>query len=415
MPSVDIRTLILLLGLGNLLLFLALASFRFVQADARSSVTRTWTLSKLLQGLAWGLLWLRGEIPPFWSIEVGNTLLLGGVALEALAAWRFATGRTPRWLVVLVAAAVLARYPLNGLGNADAAQRVVVASLLVAGLFGVTGWAVLWKRVERTPLQFVVGGCTLLLAGVVMLRGLVAAWPGQGFALFDANFIQVATFLALFLLMLVNGVGVVLLDTERSGERLNTLATRDSLTGVSNHRDFQRRLRVMLASASRNRYPLTLMAVDLDHFKQVNDTYGHPVGDAVLHSFAQWCEAAVRESDVVGRVGGEEFMVGMNGASLEEATAIAERLRAAVAASRVAVNPRESVEVTVSIGLATLTDSDDVATLVARADAALYRAKRNGRNRVEIDGQVSLPTGQRWREPMSELPVDPVARPAAGP
>ena len=405
MPSVDIRTLILLLALGNALLFLALASFRFVRADGHSVVTHSWTLSKLLQALAWTLLWLRDIVPPLWSIEVGNTLLLGGLALEALAAWRFATGQTPRWLMTVAAMAVLARYPLNLLGGNGAAHRVAVASLLAAGLFGIAGWAVLWLRAERTRLQFVVGGCTLMLAAVVMLRGVLAAWPGQGFALFDANAIQVATFLALFLLMLINGVGMVLLDTERTGERLNTLATRDSLTGVSNRRDFERRLKVMLASASRNGYPLTLMAVDLDHFKHINDTYGHPVGDAVLRAFAARCEAAVRESDVVGRVGGEEFMVGMNGASLAEATAAAERLRLAVADGGIAATPQVSVDLTVSIGLAMLAEGDDAAALVARADAALYRAKRNGRNRVEVDGQAPVPTGVQWHEALSEFPL----------
>ncbi|MCZ4303981.1 GGDEF domain-containing protein [Zoogloeaceae bacterium G21618-S1] len=387
----------MLLSLGNLLLFLTLMSFRFVQEDRNSGVSQLWMASKLLQSAAWGLLWARGSISGFWSIEVGNTLLLAGFGLEMLAAWQFSSGRLPRWLIATVVVVVAVRYPFNLLGGDDPAHRVFVASLLSAGLFGMTGWALVWLRPERTRLQYFVGGGTLLLAAVVAMRGVLAGWPGHGFTLLDANGIQVATFLSLFLLMLTNGFGVVLLDTERVGHRLNTLATRDSLTGVSNRRDFFERLRVMLASASRNDYPLTLMALDLDHFKQVNDSYGHPGGDVALRSFARLCEATVRESDVVGRVGGEEFMVAMNGAGADDALVVAERLRALVAHTPAVLSSRESVNLSVSIGLATLIAGDDVASLMTRADAALYRAKRNGRNRVDVDGQAPIPTGASWQ------------------
>ncbi len=404
MPSLDIRTLILLLGVGNLLLFLTLMSFRFVQEDRHSGVSQLWAVSKLLQSAAWALLWARGSISGFWSIEVGNTLLLAGFGLETLAAWKFSSGRLPRWLIGLVLAAVVARYPLNLLGGDAAAHRVAVASLLSAGLFGLTGWALVGLQAERTRLQYFIGGGTLLLAAVVATRGIVAAMPEHGFALLDANGIQVATFLSLFLLMLTNGFGVVLLDTERVGHRLNTLATRDSLTGISNRRDFLERLRVMVASASRNDYPFTLMALDLDHFRQVNDSYGHAGGDRALAGFARLCETTVRESDVFGRVGGEEFMVAMNGASAEEAAVVAERLRALVADSPVALSSRQSVKLSVSVGLATLIAGDDVAALMARADAALYRAKRNGRNRVDVDGQAPIPSGASWQSEASRFP-----------
>ncbi|TVT51166.1 MAG: GGDEF domain-containing protein [Denitromonas halophila] len=404
MPSLDIRTLILLLGLGNLLLFLTLVSFRFVRDDRNAGVSHLWMVSKLLQSAAWALLWARGSISGFWSIEVGNTLLLAGFGLETLAAWQFSRGRLPRWLIAVVVVVVAVRYPLNLLGGADPAHRVVVASLLSAGLFAMTGWALVWLRPERTRLQYFIGGSTLLLAAVVATRGVLAGWPGNGFALLDANVIQVATFLSLFLLMLTNGFGVVLLDTERVGHRLKTLATRDSLTGVSNRRDFLERLRVMVASASRNGYPFTLMALDLDHFKQVNDRFGHPGGDIALCRFAQLCEDTVRESDVVGRVGGEEFMVAMNGAGAEEALAVAERLRALVASTPVTLASRGELDLSVSVGLATLIAGDSVASLMTRADAALYRAKRNGRNRVDVDGQAPAPNGASWLEQASRFP-----------
>ncbi|MBR0568738.1 GGDEF domain-containing protein [Azoarcus sp. L1K30] len=393
MPSVDIRTLILLLGLGNLLLFLSLKSFRFVHEDHQSGVSQSWAYSKLLQSVAWMLLWMRGEIPPLWSIEIGNTLLLAGFGLESLAAWQFATRRRPSWLLLVVVGVVLARYPLNQLGGDSPEHRVVVASLMSAGLFGLTGFALVHLRAERSRLQYFVGGSTLLLAAVVLLRGIFAALPAHSFGLLDNNGIQVATFLALFLLMLTNGYGVVLLDKERTGEVLRALAMSDSLTGVNNRRAFFQRLRTMAASAHRNGYPLSVLSIDLDYFKQINDSHGHAAGDAVLINFARRCEASVREVDVIGRIGGEEFAVAMNGADANEAARVAERLRAEIAALPLAIleRPRALISTTISIGLATMYPGESLDNLMARADAALYRAKRSGRNRVRIDDTPAPP------------------------
>lgn len=162
---------------------------------------------------------------------------------------------------------------------------------------------------------------------------------------------------------------------------LHRLATTDALTGLWNRRAFLDRLGSDIARSLRYGRPMTLAMVDLDHFKRINDRYGHAVGDDVLVAFADVCRTALRDADVVGRLGGEEFAVLLPETAIRRATATAERLREAVAALSVPAGD-EQVHPTASIGLAQLGPGDDASRLMARADHALYAAKEQGRNRV---------------------------------
>jgi two-component system, cell cycle response regulator len=162
-------------------------------------------------------------------------------------------------------------------------------------------------------------------------------------------------------------------DLDRSLE----LAVTDSLTGLRNRRFALRQLDVLLRNA-----PSAVLILDVDHFKTVNDTLGHASGDAVLVEIADRLRTHLRAADVIARIGGEEFLVALSGAAAEEALAVAERLRAMVAATPVEVAGR-SLPVTVSIGIARLPVGGSVNAALRDADAALYAAKEAGRNRVE--------------------------------
>ncbi len=165
---------------------------------------------------------------------------------------------------------------------------------------------------------------------------------------------------------------------------LTRLATTDSLTGVSNRRHFMAQLENEFARTQRFHEPAALLMLDLDHFKRINDSYGHAAGDAVLASFGATLLETLRKIDLVGRVGGEEFAVLLPGTEAEAARQFAERLRERVAGMAVEIGDGRLL-VTVSIGIACLEHDDDSADdALARADDALYRAKANGRNRVEV-------------------------------
>jgi len=173
---------------------------------------------------------------------------------------------------------------------------------------------------------------------------------------------------------------------------LRRLATTDPLTDLANRRHFLAQVDLELELLQRYAKPAALLMIDLDHFKQVNDAYGHAAGDAVLRHFAAIARRILRKVDLLGRLGGEEFAALLPGTDAEGAQQLAERLRQTVADSQVHTVSGGAIQVTISIGvtLFALTDAN-ADTVLARADRALYRAKEQGRNRVEIDAPEPPP------------------------
>ncbi|MBP0437764.1 sensor domain-containing diguanylate cyclase [Tianweitania sediminis] len=173
----------------------------------------------------------------------------------------------------------------------------------------------------------------------------------------------------------------------------------DSLTGVLNRRGFEERLEPILRFNDNSRLPLTLVLCDLDHFKAINDTYGHAVGDLVITTFAdQLTQAATSSRPVIGRVGGEEFAIVLPGTNLPAARLFAEEIRSDFASSMIAGTPSEQ-RFTASFGVAERQEGENLLDLMARADAALYHAKAAGRDGVRVApavvGGQSAPTSGR--------------------
>jgi diguanylate cyclase (GGDEF)-like protein/PAS domain S-box-containing protein len=173
-------------------------------------------------------------------------------------------------------------------------------------------------------------------------------------------------------------------ETRRLQEELTRLATLDSLTGTANRRHFLERAHTEIARASRAGTPLAVLMVDVDHFKRINDEHGHAAGDAALKALADTCRTSLRETDVFGRLGGEEFGVLFPGDDLAAATEAAERLRLAIAGTKIALDGA-TIGITASLGLSLYQDADkSIDAALRRADQALYAAKQAGRNRLEI-------------------------------
>jgi len=173
-------------------------------------------------------------------------------------------------------------------------------------------------------------------------------------------------------------------DRKEAERKLKRLATTDSLTGLSNRRALLERLHEEQLLSKRLGHPSSLLMIDFDHFKQINDQYGHNVGDLVLQHFASLARSCLRETDSIGRLGGEEFAILLPGTDLDGAMQLAERLR-----HLLELTPTETadgqVPMTLSIGVTTLHASDTGSSeLLSRADAALYQAKSGGRNRIEV-------------------------------
>jgi diguanylate cyclase (GGDEF)-like protein/PAS domain S-box-containing protein len=174
----------------------------------------------------------------------------------------------------------------------------------------------------------------------------------------------------------------LLQSLKQARSELERLSRHDPLTGLLNRREFDERATRELRRASRRQSPTCVAMLDLDHFKSVNDRFGHALGDRVLRRVAAILQTEVRRDDVVARYGGEEFIILLPETALDESTAVIERVRSAVA-SEPWNEIRAGLALTLSAGLAELARSETLASLIDRADQLLYRAKRGGRNRVE--------------------------------
>jgi len=180
--------------------------------------------------------------------------------------------------------------------------------------------------------------------------------------------------------------------------RLEAISVTDELTGMYNRRYFFERLEEYLRAARRHRLPLSLMMIDIDLFKRVNDNYGHPAGDRVLRTIADLIRSGLRASDIPARYGGEEFVILLPYTDEAEASRLAHRLLTTVSTHPFPL-PSEAGPITISVGLSQLDVEHPVSgeTLIARADGALYQAKHGGRNQVSVAAGTP-PTAEEGRE-----------------
>jgi two-component system cell cycle response regulator len=191
-----------------------------------------------------------------------------------------------------------------------------------------------------------------------------------------------------FLRMLCSQAAVSIADAKLHDE-MNRLATTDGLTGVANHRRFQERLNDEFERQAREAGRFTLIMIDVDHFKKINDRFGHPAGDRVLSQIAAVLVKAVRKIDVVARYGGEEFAVILLNSGPKESFQLAERIRKAVEGLSLMING-EPLKITISLGMAVYPDdAPDRQTLIERADRALYTAKNGGRNQTCVYSKIA--------------------------
>jgi diguanylate cyclase (GGDEF)-like protein len=223
--------------------------------------------------------------------------------------------------------------------------------------------------------------------GVPLLHGAVFLAPLALILLHPAGISAEGLFAVFAFQTVIYVVGtafvVVVMAKERVAQAHKTAAMTDLLTGLFNRRAFVEAANAMIEQRARKSQPVSVLLFDLDKFKSINDRFGHAVGDDALKVFAATASSNIRSTDVIGRLGGEEFAAIIPG-NAEEAGLVAQRLRTAFQAAGVVIAGHE-MGATVSVGVATATAPALLDPLLARADAALYRAKHNGRNRVEFD------------------------------
>lgn len=378
----DSKTLVLALALGNLSLCAALF---FFEAGARRSgqtarIHATWTWAKQCQALGWLLLYFRGELPDFVTIPLANAILLSGFALDAAALWEQAGRRVWRTYLVPALGAAIGVYVTAWLLQLPAGVRIAIGASATA-LFFVAGAAALGRGWSAgSALRRYLVTAMLLLAAAVLARGLLSV-PALAPDAINPLAVQAAGIIALYLMMLSNAFGYLLLAREHAQGELARLEVVDPLTDVPNRRGFYSALTPWLALARRPGLPTALIILNLDQFKRVNDSYGHPAGDMVLKAMVDVCKKQLRDSDQMGRLGGAEFAILLPRTALEDASMVAERIRNAVAALPVKAE-KAVISMTASLGVTTIRAEDSTVSLFKRADEALQAAKQGGRNRV---------------------------------
>ncbi len=186
--------------------------------------------------------------------------------------------------------------------------------------------------------------------------------------------------LSLFVIWVTTFLGLKTRDAEK---KLIEMANHDFLTGLLNRRELFNRLSLEVSRVNRTNGPLSIIMIDIDHFKTINDRYGHIAGDMVLKKVAHGLREGIRDYDLICRFGGEEFLVMTPETDLRHATELAERLRGKIGETPIRIRNAPPVTITISAGVASLLEWENVEAMLARADTALYHAKESGRNRVE--------------------------------
>lgn len=380
--TIDIPTLLLALLSGYLMLGLQLLVAR--RGALRQPELGLWTWGSWGFVLGFGFFGARVLIPTWVSVLLGNAFIFGGILLYVIALQRFVRRPWPSgpyWLVWLAAVSFTGLMLEIPLSVRTAWLSLVYAGLLLPGVYLVLrhGWG------GEASLRAV--GLTLAVAALALiLRGWHAfTHPDQYTDLLRSSLGQGLTFLCAFLSLMGAGFGFVLASFERAATEMKRLASHDGLTACVNRSSTDDLLAHLLERGRREGSPVSFAMLDLDHFKQINDRYGHQSGDAALRAFAADVRGRLRASDVLGRMGGEEFGLILPATDEPGAMRLLEQIRQAVAALKVRCHDGREFDMTVSAGLVVVASDSGLSAdrVYALADKALYQAKHAGRNRVE--------------------------------
>ncbi|MBS0294611.1 MAG: GGDEF domain-containing protein [Proteobacteria bacterium] len=379
MPPLDVPTMLLMTAAASATMAGSLAAVR----PQRREGMGLWALALVLHTITYVLYTLRGVVPNWASVVLANTLLSGTFALVLAAVHQF-LGLALPWrrmgLPVLVMAVLFALF------MDDYRACVIVAGVVAPIQLTMVLWS-LWRPRPPAPLR----GAALLTAGLglqaVLLASRSALVASRGVpagGLLQTDGLQSLTFIAAFVVVILSSLGFILMTKDRADADNRYYAAHDGLTGLFNRRALLLAAHRDVAHAVRMHQPYALMMVDIDHFKSVNDGHGHPGGDRVLCHVAELLRARLRAQDMVGRYGGEEFLVLLPGTALHDAVVLAETLRGAVEQAP-AVHEGRPIAVTLSIGVCggRPQHAGSWETLLRKADQALYAAKTAGRNRVQ--------------------------------
>jgi len=352
--------------------------------NTRVTAVAWWACAHLMRSASVILYGLYGAVPDLISIDLSNVILFSAFGVT----WNGARVFNGRAALPgsLITGAVLWLFASQWSGfEAGAEARGQLSAMIIAAYIWLTAYE-FWRGrseplVSRWPaiVLFATHGAMFLLR--TPLNELLHDKDSDQML---ANAWLSVLSQEAFLMTIATAFILLAMSKERTELRHKTAAMTDPLTGLLNRRAFLQDAEALLHQQISRDRPIGVLLIDLDHFKSINDRFGHAAGDKVLQIFAKTAQASLRQSDLVGRLGGEEFTVVLADAGIDNAYLVADRLRNAFAVAAAVIDGR-ALHATASIGVSVIVDpSQDLARLMTLADQALYLAKARGRNRVEV-------------------------------
>jgi diguanylate cyclase (GGDEF)-like protein len=391
--TIDPRTILVVWAALNIL-FAGILALVGMQAGKVRGVWH-WALGDLLIGLSLGIA-SQITMPPSTVVVIFASLILGvgwGLLYNGIEA--FKGGRCRYWIPVVLALLMLVNNMVFGLWSPDPKMRIGCNFFLFAVVHIVCARA-LFVRIAQ-PLRtayWLAAGSVSVIALLALLRLITILFtPDDSVRMFTATGVNPVVFFFASLAQMSMSFAFMLLINYTLATELKELASTDSLTGILNRRTIEVETMRQLAQVKRSGENVAIMMIDVDHFKQVNDRFGHPAGDEVLRRLTHLMRSIVRGSDYIARYGGEEFCILLPGTGEIQAAALGERLRRLYAEMAIDWNGNV-LKSTVSIGVADSRQAGgDMETLIKAVDIALYQAKRQGRNVVvRFSEGVEAPT-----------------------
>jgi diguanylate cyclase (GGDEF)-like protein len=385
----DIRTALLLGGATSAAIGVLLFLVRTQLAPVLQPSLRWWIAGALAYAGSYLLLFLHeaGSVSP-WVGVAANALAAASFCADAIALRAFNESPQRRFRLVVILALVTLFSWWFSLVRPDETLRVGWASAFYAVLLGTCARAFYRRGKEVTVVKHVTGAMFVFCTVMLSYRGAVYLFGLADYDTTTDHAMQGVVFGLGGLMPVISTVGFLLMCTDRGQQDLAAAARLDYLTGICNRRAIEDLGARAMAAARRHGMPMSLMIIDVDHFKRINDDFGHATGDLALIETVRRIRAGLRTEDLVGRLGGEEFVAVMPNTDRNAALVVAGRIREAFSGAVMALD-RGSPLVTVSVGVAVLLAEDRLfSDLLLRADHAMYAAKAAGRDRVIIDAPM---------------------------
>lgn len=376
-PFVDPRTIVLLTGVMGGLMAIVLY---FLQRNYPPSVKglRYWTAGTAVLFAAGLTAATRNLTPDLFSITLANLLIFSGVYLQYFGTEHF-FGQSPRfWPRFSVIGALVVVSGWFTIIQPQYLPRLMISIFIMSWLFSAHAWLILRHGGKSFAYRFAVFVLVCALLSQVLRFTTAWLYP-TGTGILDTTPQNLIYMISYPFLMLLAALSLVLMATDRVRAEFEHLASHDSLTNARSRRNLTEVCQQELERCNRHGRAMSILLIDIDHFKLINDNHGHQAGDRVLVQFVSAVQTLLRRADVIGRLGGEEFVVVLPETPTEVARVVAERIRATV---RTLATPGKF---TVSIGVTTnQPNNDSVDALMARADRAMYQAKEQGRDQVVL-------------------------------